>query len=203
MNDNGAIWIGVDPGGKRNFGLAILRSDGSSQTWCVDCAEDAIKIIQKKLDRIPSGIGIDAPLWWSSGKSGDRSVDQWLRQHYRLSGGEVQAANSLRGAALIQAAMFVQRVREVFPSIPVTESHPKALLKGLYYNDWAEFSDCFKAGDKPNTDHERDALISAVSAREGFECRWQNDLSLSVERLTTEQNPKKYWLAPIHYFWPE
>ena len=49
--------------------------------------------------------------------------------------------------------------------------------------------------------HERDAVIAAVAAREGFEKRWCNDLSLN--RCTTEQDPSHYWLAPVQYFWPE
>jgi hypothetical protein len=50
-------------------------------------------------------------------------------------------------------------------------------------------------------EHERDAILSAVAAREGFEGRWSNDLALN--RLQSEQDPRSYRLAPIHYFWPE
>jgi hypothetical protein len=50
-------------------------------------------------------------------------------------------------------------------------------------------------------EHKRDAVISAVAAREGFEGRWIKDLSLN--RYPSEQDPSQYWLAPIHYFWPQ
>jgi hypothetical protein len=107
----------------------------------------------------------------------------------------------LRGAALVQGALFVQRIREIYPDVPVTESHPKALLKALTQSDWAAFARRFRLRMVPASDHERDAVIAAVSAREGFEKRWLHDLS--TERLSSEQDPRSYWLAPVHYFWPE
>lgn len=152
---------------------------------------------------MPAGVGIDAPLWWSSGPGSDRKADQWLRAHYRLSGGEVQTANSLRGAALVQASMLVQRLRETFgPDLRVTEVHPKALLKGVFMNDWGSFAERFDLSPiPPRGEHERDAIIAAVAAREGFCGRWPNDLSLN--RLPHEQNPQTHWLGSLHYYWPE
>jgi len=201
MSENGAIWVGADPGGKGNFGIAILPDSGQSHISCVNCADEAITFVQEYVDRMPGGVGIDTPLWWSSGRSSDRHADRWLRKRYGLSGGEVQAANSLQGATLIQGMMFVQRMREIYPGVPVTESHPKALLKVLTQDDWKIFSDRFGLKVDTAKDHERDALIAAISAREGFQTRWSHDLS--IKRLPSEQDPHSYWLAPTHYFWPE
>jgi predicted nuclease with RNAse H fold len=202
MSRDDRTWIGVDPGGKKNFGVAVLQSDGSSYTCCVDCAGEAIDAIRQRVTSQPAGVGVDAPLWWSSGISGGRLADQWLRDTYRLSGGQVQAANSLRGAALVQGSMFVQRIREAFPNIPVTETHPKALLAALGMTDggafWSRFSVRTGATEEPA--HERDAVISAVAAREGSEERWARDLSAC--RYPSEQDPSRFWLAPVHYFWP-
>ncbi|MEO8275813.1 MAG: hypothetical protein ABI639_06305 [Thermoanaerobaculia bacterium] len=130
-------------------------------------------------------------------------ADQWIRKTYGLSGGEVQTANSLRGAALVQGAMFATRIRDRFPSVPITEAHPKVVMKVLRAKTWARFARQFSvvAPPRPSSDHERDATISAVSAREGFEGRWKRDLSL--ERGLSEQDPQAYWLAPVRYFWPE
>ena len=50
-------------------------------------------------------------------------------------------------------------------------------------------------------EHERDAAIAAVCAREGFEGRWPTDLAKQRDR--SEQNPRAYWLASMAYFWPE
>jgi predicted nuclease with RNAse H fold len=203
MSGADTVWIGADPGGKGNFGLAILGLDGSVDTACVDCTDDAIQIVVKRVRSTPAGIGVDAPLWWSSASSGKRLVDQWLRTKYRLSGGQVQEPNSLRGAALVQGAMFVQRMRELFPNVEVTETHPKALLQALGMTAGSDFIERYsvRAKIQGNQEHERDAIISAVAAREGFEGRWLNDLSKI--RHHSEQDPSTFWLAPIHYFWPE
>ena len=196
-----AAWVGADPGGEGCFGIAILTEDGQSLTSSVSCADEAIGFIRTRLDGAPAGVGVDAPLWWSSGRSGDRCADQWLRRRYRLSGGEVQAANSLRGAALTQGAMFVQRIREIYPAVPVTESHPKALLKVVAQGEWVTLIDLFSLRCSPPNHNERDALIAAVAAREGFQGRWSHDLS--VDRHPGEQDPRSYWLGPVHYYWPE
>jgi hypothetical protein len=122
------MWIGVDPGGKDAFGLAILKDDGRFSTYCLSCADEAIRYIRER----PAGIGIDAPMWWSSGPSGDRLADQWIRKRHKIHAGTVQAANSLRGAALVQGVLFAERARQLFPAVPITESHPKAVQRALH-----------------------------------------------------------------------
>jgi len=97
--------------------------------------------------------------------------------------------------------MFVHRMRTLYPAVPVTESHPKALLKVLAKGSWSEFANRFALQHAAPNDHERDALVAAVSAREGFQGRWKHDLS--IERLPSELDPHGYWLAPVHYYWPE
>ena len=200
MSRSEKTWIGVDPGGKDKFGVAVLQSNGSVYTCCVSCADEAIKVIRELGKTEPAGVGVDAPLWWSSGISGSRHVDRWLRATYGLSGGQVQEPNSLRGAALVQGAMFVKCVRQLFPGVPVTETHPKALLVALGMTDSDSFRSHFliQANAIKESEHERDAVISAVAAREGFEERWTNDLS--VCRHESEQDPSEFWLAPIHYY---
>jgi len=201
MTGGAAYWVGADPGGSGKFGIAILTNDELPQTSFVDCANEAIAFVRAHFRLAPAGVGVDAPLWWSSGRSGDRHADQWLRKRYGLSGGEVQAANSLRGAALTQGAMFVQRMREIYAAVPVTESHPKALLKAVAENSWDIFAARFHVKATPPNEHTRDAIVAAVVAREAFEGRWTHDLADT--RLSGEQDPKNYWLAPIHYYWPE
>ena len=152
------------------------------------------------IEKAPSGVGIDSPMGFSSGPSGDRSCDKWIRTSYRgrVNSSTVQPANSLRGAALVQAAMFAERIREKFSGIKITESHPKAILDGpgiqTLGNDAVNLV-------REDTEHERDAIIAALCAREGFSGRWKNDLARA--RYSCEQNPDSYWLAPMNYFWPE
>jgi predicted nuclease with RNAse H fold len=109
------VWIGADPGGSE------------VTTACVSCADQAVAMISAR----PAGVGVDAPLWWSSGRSAEREADRWIRRTYGIPAGTVQTPNSLRGAALVQGAMFVQRLRENFPGVPVTETHPKAAAIAL------------------------------------------------------------------------
>jgi predicted nuclease with RNAse H fold len=196
-----AVWVGADPGGKDNFGIAVLIDDWKTRTAIVGCADEAAAFVDRVAKGTATGIGVDAPLWWSSGRSGDRYADQWLRRRYRLSGGEVQAGNSLRGAALTQGAMFVQRIRERYPQISVTECHPKALLRAISDGRWVQFSRRFGLGKKPQNEHARDAIVAAVAARESFLGRRTHDLS--EKRLAGEHDPRAYWLAPVYYFWPE
>lgn len=189
-------WLGADPGGKGAFGVALLYEDGSVEAACLSCAQDALDWLKGE----PSAAGIDAPMWWSAGPSGDRLSDQWLRRTYGLRSGTVQTANSLRGAALVQGALFAEGLRKRYPALPITETHPKALLLAFKLSEM-EFLERYGLGYAARLEHERDAVISAVAAREGFTGRWPRNLAL--ERLPAEQNPESYWLAPMHYFWPE
>src|SRR5262245_26946945 len=145
-------WFGADPGGKNNFGVAILRHDGTYRTSCVDCADDAVAWMTER----PDGIGIDCPLWWSSSRSSDRFADRWLRAQ-GVPAGTVQTANSLRGAALVQGTMFAFRARERYARVPVTEAHPKALLRvmGLHKKPWTITAAAFGlVGKEPPSEHE-------------------------------------------------
>ncbi|MBS0559589.1 MAG: DUF429 domain-containing protein, partial [Proteobacteria bacterium] len=121
------MWVGVDPGGANNFGLAFVAPNGAIITHLVSCADEAVSLISVE----PLGVGVDAPLWWSSGRSSDRKADQWIRKTYKISAGTVQTANSLKGAALVQGVMFVARLRERFQNVRVTEAHPKAAAFAL------------------------------------------------------------------------
>jgi len=191
-----SVWVGADPGGAGAFGVAIVTDGGEVTTKCVSCADEAVDLISMR----PSGVGVDAPLWWSSGRSAEREADRWIRKTYRIPSGTVQTPNSLRGAALVQAAMFVQRLREKFPNVPVTESHPKAIA--IAFGGW-DSPRILALQDQDRAmlnEHERDAYLAAMSAREGFSGRWTRDLSLI--RSQGEQDTGSYWLAPVHYFWP-
>lgn len=203
MSTDNKVWIGADPGGEKKFGVAILFGNGTTKSWCVDHADAAVEKVSQTIECIPAGVGVDAPLWWSSGKSSDRRADQWLRTRFALSGGNVQAGNSLKGANLIQGALFVYRMRELYPEIPVTESHPKALWAAMQFGSWPAFCTKYSitAPLTPAQLDERDAIIGAVAAREGFEHRWPIDLT--IDRHLSELDPMSYWLAPVHYFWPD
>lgn len=202
--DRRAVWIGADPGGQDHFGVAELFEDGTTRTGCVSSAREAAKWIQGT----PLGAGIDSPMWWSARASGDRKADVCLRRTYgNASPGKVLAINSLYGAVLAQGAMFAVELRRRFPELPITESHPGLFLRarGRRLEQSRRFDRlkhhfgvhaCSRISD-----HERDAVLAALAAREGFTGRWTRDLAL--ERFPEEQDPTTYWLAPMHYWWFE
>jgi predicted nuclease with RNAse H fold len=192
------IWFGADPGGKGCFGVAILSDDGAFAVQCVDCADDAVAWMSRR----PNGIGIDCPLWWSSARSADRLADKWLRAK-GVPSGTVQAANSLQGAALIQGAMLAFRARQRYGDVPITEAHPKALLHilGLRKSPWSAVATQFGLlGPEPMSEHECDAVIAAVAARNGITGVWSRDLS--VDRDPSELDPKQMWFGAVSYYWP-
>lgn len=203
MSDAGPTWVGADPGGDGCFGVAILGGDGRCHTYSVGYVDAAIEGVCRHVHSAPAGVGIDAPLWWSSGPAGRRKADEWIREQYGLPPREVQAVNSMWGAALAQGMMFVARMRQTFPGVRITETHPKAVLKALGQQRWTEYFGPIPTEIRVDSepDHERDALISAVAAREGFEGRWKRNLAL--DRHPSEQHPGEYWLAPVNYFWPD
>ena len=99
----------------------------------------------------------------------------------------------------MQGMMFVSLLRAKFGPVPVTEVHPKAVAKAQ--GGWG-CQTLIGLGLPPEhrLEHERDAALAAIAAREGFEGRWTKDLSR--ERHEQEQDPDSYWLSPVRYFWP-
>jgi len=141
-------------------------------------------------------------MWWSAGAGGGRLVDAWLRETYQIASGTVQSVNSLKGAVLVQGILLAMIVRERIPSIQVTETHPKALLKAMNLRDWTSVSEAFDLeGVEPRTEHERDALVGAVVARFGHTGRWTQDLA--VMRGPSELGPNRMWFGQVHYWWPD
>lgn len=192
------LWVGADPGGENGFGLAFLDASGKLRCHTVSSVDEAAGCILR--EGKPQGMGIDAPMWWSSGRGGGRKADGRIRCRYRIASGTVQSVNSLRGAATVGGVMLALRIREAFPLAGITESHPKALLSALDL-DGPRFADRFGIAVNWSNDHERDAAIAAVCAREGLSGHWTTDLAL--DRHDSEQDPASYWLRPMHYYWPE
>jgi predicted nuclease with RNAse H fold len=194
-------WFGADPGGKGTFGIAKLEADGSFETWCRSSVDEALQLIDGA-----EAVGIDCPMWWTSGEGGGRRVDAWLRSTYKIPSGTVQSVNSLRGAAVVQGIMLAMRLRKSTPNLPITEAHPKALLKALQLTrvPWTKIAETFDLNEElpqPPNEHCRDALLSAIAAREGARGKWR-DLSVEVNRDPGELDPKQLWFGPVSYWWP-
>ena len=192
------FWVGADPGRRDAFGLAFVDGSGAVRCESVSSVDEAVQAITALGE--PLGLGVDAPMWWSACEGGGRRADARLRRRYGIASGAVQSGNFLQGAALIGGALLASRLREVFPGLRITESHPKALLLALRLDE-TRFADRYQVETGWCNEHERDAAIAAVCAREGFEGRWSTDLVRQRDR--SEQDPCAYWLAPMAYFWPE
>ena len=103
----------------------------------------------------------------------------------------------------MQGMMLAMLLRERYPDVRITEAHPKALLQFLYLNEskWEEVRKHFKLkGSALSSEHERDAVLAAVAAREGMTGVWSRDLS--VDRCASELDPKRMWFGEVSYFWP-
>ena len=129
MDKISQYWVGSDPRGKNAFGLAFVDVSGHVNCTTVSSVDEAIKKITAVGE--PLALGIDAPMWWSGCEGASRMADARLRKRYGIQSGTIQSGNSLRGAALIGGALLASRIRETFPSVRITESHPKALLLAM------------------------------------------------------------------------
>ena len=198
-------WIGADPGGKNKFGVAALSSDGDVESERFSCAREAVAwVVNMNVSLL--GVGIDAPLWWSSGISGARHADQWLRDQYPQARNSVMLINSIFGGVLIQGFLFATELRQRFPNVPVTEAHPKLTLhaRGTDFEDLARelgLDVDSKIVNEANDDR-RDAVIAALAAREGFSGNWTHNLA-GLAPLCGEQHASDRALRPVHYWWFE
>jgi hypothetical protein len=208
------IYLGFDPGGEKQFGWTVCSSTGHTlQVVTTGRASHAKEAMSKALSSIPErrnvvGFGIDAPLFWA--ENGGRIVDRLVREAIKKLGapspaGTVQEVNSLRGACLVQGALVANLLHKRFPRITATETHPKAMLyllgiankqkkpASITLADLSEYASCDK---EYVSEHERDAILGAISAFAQRENRkgWRN-IFLEEERPVTPFNyPVAYWM---------
>ncbi|MBX3588995.1 MAG: DUF429 domain-containing protein [Ramlibacter sp.] len=189
--------IGLDPGGVNKFGwcVAVNSEHLPLKVMGTGLADDASSAVSDALAALPvgakiSGAGIDAPLFWS--RSGPRHSDTSVREAIKTAGapyasGTVQDVNSLRGACLVQGMLAALALREKYPTMPITEAHPKALRWLL-----PEAKEVNGASED-----QRDALLAAVTA-------WAMARRAEswIDLLEGEANPYSPIRAPLHYFMP-
>ena len=127
----------------------------------------------------PLGFGVDTLTCWATGPSGWRPADRWLRQRYRDVQNSVAAPNSLYGAMSLGGMASLVVVRQAFPDIFITETHPKV----LYYTQFNErydyngpntsvmnkrLSQLLAVDVAPQNEHEWDAAISILAVVRGL-----------------------------------
>jgi Protein of unknown function (DUF429) len=158
-------FIGFDPGGKEAFGWAVIEATplglGLVAGGAVTGALTALAAASAFSVDPPAAIGIDAPLFWVP--EGDRNADIQVRALVCGAGGEsgtVSHVNSLRGACLVQGVLVARLSRERWPEVPMTESHPKALLRlSAAAREFISASEFQVIGE-----HGRDAALGAYAA---------------------------------------
>jgi hypothetical protein len=205
------MWYGFDPGSQ--FGVARIDEFGRYQSATMTSTQDALEYVQPDC----AGLGIDSVLWWSRSKGGGRRADMAVRADCCSGGGHsgtVSPINSLMGAMFVPAYLLIRDLRERFPEIRITEAHPKALLHALrlpvsrprhdeahFRAGWTTIADLFGlTGAQPRNEHERDAIVAALSAREGYSGRWPTDFARL--RASGELALDDLFRGPVNYFWP-
>jgi hypothetical protein len=208
------IILGFDPGGVNQFGWAVLEY---SQTVplhvrATEVANHALQAVNAALALLQAddhliAAGIDSPLYWTP--SGERMSDLRVRDIIRrvgarsAAGGTVQHPNCLRGACVVQGPTAALLLRRRVPGIPLTESHPKALLWALGLASKsnrpnmisASYLRDFVAGSIGATEHERDAVLGGLAAW-GMVTRaagWYDLVSAEREPLFFTSEPVGYW----------
>lgn len=207
------IFIGYDPGGNDKHGVAVLDvEDGRpvhAESALVETAEKAIRWFSNRVEQ-PAAIGVDTLTCWSTGPSGWRPADRWLKERYPDVQGSVASSNSLYGSMSINGMATLVALREAIPKLLVTETHPKVLhwhmvqrpydftsnQQGMLESLAARLGFQFTCA----SDHEWDAVLSALAAVRGASGQWTRDLhqlpTMPDERLISPCGETKY-------FWPE
>jgi hypothetical protein len=208
-------FIGLDPGGEGTFGwaLAVRKENRPLNLLDAGCSSNARTAVDDVLSALPSdgtvrGAGIDAPLYWTP--TGVRRADAIVREVLSArgapsAGGTVQQLNSLSGACLVQGPAAAILLRQRFPSLLITETHPKALLWhiGIASRErpvktvrLSQASQLIQAPGTFDNEHVRDAALSCAVALALHDqvSGWQ-DLSLAeTEVLPIVPGGVCYWM---------
>ena len=211
MRITGTI-IGYDPGGDKHHGLTrLVLKNGSiheGTTKTLDNAEQVIKIAQEQRSLV--AVGVDTLTCWSTGKSGWRPADRWLRQKYREVRKSIVSPNGLYGSMILNGMALLVSLRNQRPDLFITETHPKVLFWFLKREKY-DYENKKALMDKtlvtnlgvrisPANNHEWDSAISAFAALQSVMGIWKHDLHempmAGEERLVSP-------CGATHYFWPE
>ncbi len=109
----------------------------------------------------------------------------------------VNHINSLRGACLIQGILVGTLLRERFPRIPLTEAHPKAVLRLMGIDDGTvKEADFLRFDGHVFLEHKRDAALSALTAWAMIhrDNNWKNVFSIDKDHYSPLLQPLSYWI---------
>ncbi len=214
--------VGYDPGGNRKHGFARAEiRDGKIvklvTTTTLKTTEEVVREILG--EEKPLGLGIDTLTCWSTGPSGLRPADRWLRRQYPDEQKRVIAPGGLRGAMCLNGMAVLAAVRQAFPDIFVTETHPKVLYYALSCGQHHDYSGANKSnmdrwlrGRLDGVDvtledeHQWDAAISILPVVRALSGSWQRDLHDPDHPDHAPINSSERLMHPCGkttYMWPE
>jgi hypothetical protein len=201
-------FVGYDPGGNGRHGLAALTvADGRPVAVDVGTLADAEAVLQR-VEAVAdlAGVGVDTLTCWSTGPSGWRPADRWLRAEHPEVRPSVVSPNALYGSMGLSGMAVLTALRRRQPDLPVTETHPKVLhwaLRGRRYRYTtepeamdADLSALVGLPVRTANDHEWDAAVSAYAAACVARKEWTRDLhhlpTAEGERLVAPCGPTRY-----------
>lgn len=204
--------LGYDPGGDGKHGVAFATCEKGVVTGCelttLRTAEQVIAATADYTDLI--AVGIDTLTCWSTGPSGWRPADRWLKKRYKPITHSIASANSLFGSMGLNGMAVLLALRACNPALVVCETHPKVLhfaLQGAKYdyrNNRPEMdkflSQAISQPINTSNDHEWDAAISVYAVMQGMAGRWSHDLHAIAP------DPGEQIIEPCdttYYWWPE
>ncbi len=200
--------VGYDPGGNGSHGLALLDlADGVPQALAVETCAD-VEVVLRRVEAAGPllGVGVDTLTCWSTGPSGWRPADRWMRARYPGVQRSVASANTLYGSMSLSGMAVLLTLRERQSGLPVTEAHPKVLFHALTGRKYAYatearamdglLADVLGLGVWTANDHEWDAVASAVTALHLLRDDWARDLhalpTADGERIVAPAGPTSY-----------
>jgi predicted nuclease with RNAse H fold len=200
------LYLGFDPGGetKRNFGWCLVEGNKKLTIVShgrVSNAQKALEATKNFIEEV-SAVGIDAPLFWRC--DGCRIVDQIIHQYLpRKNRSTVIQVNSLAGACLVQGMMTAMLIQEKYPSLRITESHPKAIRYLLRDSQLRKYfnSAAYKKLKELKDSHILDAAISALSAwvminepKKGWVNLYKKEKGKENGLISPLKSPPEYWM---------
>ena len=203
------LFLGFDPGGNGNYGVALLAGPRAS-TATVQNIEEAINWTTEACgNSIPIAAGIDTLLHWATGNGGLRSADYLLKKTYPTVSKSIIAPNSLYGAMTLGGMGLSIQLRRKWPRVQLNETHPKVIFHALANRpyprngiveavEWVrQQANCVFDAPVKN-DHELDAILSAWTTRRAISENWQ-DLS----KLPSKHGNHIFPVDNVSYFWPK
>lgn len=202
--------------------VSIERGRWMPRSLELKTLQTAQSVIELISSSAPEGdllaVGIDTLTAWSGSKSGWRPADQWLRKTYCEVMASVDNPNHINGSMCLNGALILHFLKQRTDgmAIEVTEAHPKVLYYALTKkrHPWSNNQAISERKNSAellmkamkldidkrivsallDSDHNFDALLGALTALNGLNREWTNDLHNCASII--------HPFGVTHYWWP-